>query len=106
MTPYFEKAMLVVAPIRMGSGTRIKVLETLARGKAMVATSTAIEGLDLRPGVDLIVADRADQFADECARLLRDPAARQQLGSAGRQRVLERYRWSNVAREAERALSP
>ena len=52
VAPYYEAASVVVAPIRLGSGTRLKVLEALGYGKAVVATPVAVEGLDLRPGVD------------------------------------------------------
>jgi glycosyltransferase involved in cell wall biosynthesis len=104
VTPYFERAALVVAPIRQGSGTRLKVLEALGRGKALVATSRAAEGLDLRPGVELEVADEPKAFARACVRLLGDPAARRQLGAAGRLRVLERYRWEAIGEMAEKVL--
>jgi glycosyltransferase involved in cell wall biosynthesis len=87
---------LIVTPIRLGSGTRLKVLEALARGKALVATSTAIEGLDLRPGVDLEVVDDPGGFAQRCASLLGCAEARRALGESGRQRVLERYRWESI----------
>jgi glycosyltransferase involved in cell wall biosynthesis len=106
VTPFYERASLVVAPIRQGSGTRLKVLEALARGKALVSTSTGAEGLNLRPGIDLEIADEPDAFARACVRLLTDPAARARLGDAGRQRVLECYRWDKVGRIAERVLTP
>src|SRR5262249_52274512 len=105
VTPYFERASVVVAPIRQGGGTRLKVLEALGRGKALVATSTAAEGLDLRPGVDLEIMDDPDAFARTCARLLGDPVARQRLGTSGRQRVFERYQWDNIGKRAEQLLA-
>jgi glycosyltransferase involved in cell wall biosynthesis len=101
VAPHFARAALVVAPIRLGSGTRIKVLEALVRGKAVVATSTAVEGLDLRPGVDLEIADTAEAFALACVRLLGDPVARQRLGIAGRERVLQRYLWDAIGESVE-----
>jgi glycosyltransferase involved in cell wall biosynthesis len=104
VTPYFEQAAVVVAPIRQGSGTRLKVLEALGRGKAVVATSVAAEGLDLRPGVDLEIADDPEAFARACAHLLADPAARRELGATGRRRVLERYRWEDIGAMAEKVL--
>jgi glycosyltransferase involved in cell wall biosynthesis len=106
VAPFYERATVVVAPIRQGSGTRVKVLEALGRGKALVATSVAAEGLDLRPGVDLEIAETPEAFADACTRLLGDPEARRKLGAAGRRRVLERYRWKAIARVAERVLAP
>jgi glycosyltransferase involved in cell wall biosynthesis len=104
VSPYYEKASVVTAPIRLGGGTRLKVLEALVRGKALVATSIAAEGLDLRPSVDLEIADTPDAFAAACVRLLEDPARRRQLGLSARQRVLERYEWQQIGKVAAHAL--
>ena len=104
VTPYFEAAALVVVPMRLGSGTRLKVLEALGRGKAVVSTSVGAEGLELRPGIDLALADTPAAFAEACIKLLADGGARRTLGEAGRARVLERYDWDVVIRAAEEAL--
>ncbi len=96
VTPYYESAGLVIAPIRLGAGTRLKILEALMFGKALVASSVAIEGLDLRPGVDLEVADTPARFAAACLELIRDESRRQRLGRAGRARVIERYEWARI----------
>jgi glycosyltransferase involved in cell wall biosynthesis len=104
--PYLATATVVVAPIRLGSGTRLKVLEALVRGKAMVATSVAIEGLALRPGVDLEVADTPAAFSEACVRLAKDPLRRRALGAAGRERVLALYSWGVVGHAADRVLRP
>ncbi len=71
----------------------------------MVATGVGAEGLDLRPGVDLELADTAAAFAAACSRLLQDPAARARLGREGRARALARYDWDMAAEAAERALT-
>jgi glycosyltransferase involved in cell wall biosynthesis len=105
MRPYYETASLVVVPMRLGSGTRIKVLDALARGKAVVSTRVGVEGIDVRPGVDLEIADEPLEIAETCARLLRDPAARERLGTSGRARVRQLYDWDQIAEGAERALS-
>jgi polysaccharide biosynthesis protein PslH len=105
VAPHFEAASVVVAPIRLGSGTRLKVLEALARRKAVVATSTAIEGLDLRAGVDLEVADDAAAFAAKCACLLGDARLRRSMAESGRNRVLARYRWESIGHLVRRVLS-
>lgn len=105
ITPYYESASVVVVPIRLGSGTRIKVLEALARGKAVVSTSVGAEGIDVRPGVDLELADSPVELAHACARLLGDPARRRQLGASGRARVLELYQWDRIAEVAEHVLA-
>jgi glycosyltransferase involved in cell wall biosynthesis len=105
LTPFYAAASVVVVPITLGSGTRLKVLEALMLGKAVVATSIAIEGLDLRPGLDLEIADDPGPFADACVRLLSDGAARRQLGRMGRARVLERYQWKAICPSVARTLA-
>ena len=70
LEPYYRRAPLVVVPMRLGGGTRIKVLEALAHGKALVTTSIGAEGLSLARGEALEIADGADAFADACVRLL------------------------------------
>lgn len=104
VAPFYERASLVVVPMRLGSGTKLKVLEGLARGKAVVSTSFGAEGFDVRPGIDLEIADSPGAFAATCARLLSDPAARRRLAESGRARVLDRYRWDVVVRTASAAL--
>jgi glycosyltransferase involved in cell wall biosynthesis len=105
LAPWYGSASVVVVPIRMGSGTRLKVLEALSWGKAVVATRVGAEGLDLRPGLDLELADTPDAFAAACSRLLQDPAARARLGEEGRARALARYDWNMVEEAADRALT-
>lgn len=102
--PYYEQAAVVVVPLRKGSGTRLKILEALAFGKAVVSTSLGAEGLDLRPGVDLEIADDPGLFAETCVRLLRDRLARERLGLSGRNRVLSQYAWDQIGRIAISAV--
>jgi glycosyltransferase involved in cell wall biosynthesis len=104
VAPFYARATLVVAPLRMGGGTRIKVLEAPARGRALVTTPFAAAGLDLRPDVDVAFADTAEAFAARCLALLRDPAARVRLAAAGRERVRDRYEWATIAPAVEHAL--
>ena len=93
LEPYYRRAALVVVPMRLGGGTRIKVLEALAHGKALVTTSVGAEGLSLTPGEALEIADGPEAFADACVRLLGDAAARRRLGERGREEARERYEW-------------
>jgi glycosyltransferase involved in cell wall biosynthesis len=104
VTPCFESASVVVAPIRSGGGTRLKILEGLARGKAVVSTRTGIEGLDLRSETDLMLADSPEDFAAACVALLGDSEKRRRLATSGRTRALERYHWDRSVEAAERAL--
>jgi glycosyltransferase involved in cell wall biosynthesis len=89
--PYFAQAAIVVVPLRAGGGTRVKILEALARGKAVVSTTIGAEGLGLRTGTELYLADRASEFARCCVTLMADPAARSALGAAGRRRIEKEY---------------
>jgi hypothetical protein len=89
----------------LGSGTQLKVLEALVYAKAVVATSIAIEGLDLRPGLDLEIADAPGPFAEARLRLLADGAARRRLGQTGRARVLERYHWDVIGQAVTQTLA-
>lgn len=96
VTPYVRCAAVSVAPIRIGAGTRIKILEALALGTPVVTTTVGVEGLDLLPGAHLRIADSADQFAGEVIALLRNPDARQQLAAAARAVIGERHTWSRI----------
>ena len=93
--PYLAGAAVVVAPIRSGSGTRLKVLEALAMARPLVATTQACEGLGLADGRDLLVADDPRRFADSVLRVLGDPAYGERLGNAGRSTVASRYGWGH-----------
>lgn len=91
--PHLAKAAVVVVPIRMGGGTRLKVVEGLAMGKAMVSTSLGCEGVNVGDGEHLLVADTAEAFANAVVRLFEDRTLRGALGSAGRARMEEEYSW-------------
>jgi glycosyltransferase involved in cell wall biosynthesis len=100
--PYLAAASLAVVPLRTGSGTRLKILEALAMGKAVVSTSVGCEGLDVQDGKHLLIADDSKAFADSVVRLLRDPVEAAALGSRGRALVESLYGWDQSAAELER----
>jgi sugar transferase (PEP-CTERM/EpsH1 system associated) len=102
--PYLAKAALCVVPLRSGSGTRIKIFEAMAMGKAVVSTSMGAEGLPVRHGDNIILADDPADFARQVVDLLRDPPRRQQLGHAARQLVEENYGWPAVAAYFDRII--
>lgn|GEM_PF-99111 len=95
--PYLERAALVVVPLRIGGGSRIKILEAMSAGKAVVATRVGAEGLEVEPGRHCIVADSPRQFADEVGALLVCRERRTRLGDEGRRLVTERYGWDRMA---------
>jgi polysaccharide biosynthesis protein PslH len=99
--PYLASAGAVVAPIRMGSGTRLKVLEALAMARPLVSTSLACEGLDLEPDRHLLVADDPGRFADAVIRVLEDKPLADRLGAAGRQAMESHYGWNASAARLE-----
>ena len=80
--PYVHKAAVFVVPLRVGSGTRLKVLEGLSMGKPMVSTALGCEGIDVVAGEHLLVADQAAPFADAVLALMDDPARSRQLAPA------------------------
>jgi glycosyltransferase involved in cell wall biosynthesis len=91
--PYLERAAVVIVPLRLGGGTRLKILEALAMGKAVVSTTLGAEGLDVVPDRDLLLADDPATFAAQIRRLLDDPELAARIGAAGRRVVEARYGW-------------
>ena len=91
-----QTAGVVVVPLRAGSGTRLKIIEALAMGCPLVATTIGAEGLDLVPGEHYLRADSAADFADAVVRLCADRALAQSLGDAGRRFVETRYDWARL----------
>ena len=96
--PHLERSRAIVVPLRAGGGTRIKILEALAHGRPVVATSIGAEGLDVAGGVHLLIGDTAGAIATRLAELLADDAQAARLAAAGRARVLERYSPEALAR--------
>jgi len=95
--PYLAKAAVCVVPLRSGSGTRIKIFEAMAMGKAIVSTRLGAEGLPVRHGEHIVLADNPADFARHVVDLLRDPQRRARLGLAARRLVEQHYSWSSVA---------
>lgn len=103
--PYVADAAVYVVPLRMGSGTRLKVLEAMAMGKAIVSTSRGVEGIDLVAGREAVVADRPDVFAREVIALLRDADRRRALGQAARVLAVEKYDWRKIVPKFEQVYA-
>jgi polysaccharide biosynthesis protein PslH len=99
--PYVHDAAVFVVPLRMGGGTRLKVLEGLSMEKAVVSTSVGCEGIEVEHGKHLLVADQPQAFAEAVLELVgnRDHAAR--LGKHGRTLVEQRYKWESVVDQLE-----
>jgi len=84
-------------PLRAGSGTRLKILEAIAFGKAIVSTRIGAEGIALTDGVDAVFADTAADFASAVLRLLDTPADVARLGAAARINAERNYDWDAIA---------
>lgn len=96
LRPSVQESAVYVVPLRAGSGTRLKVLEAMALGKAIVTTRIGSEGIDLEDGVHARFADTPDGFAAAVLELLDDAAAVDRLGHAARRRAEERYGWEAI----------
>lgn len=98
--PVMQAAGMVVVPLRMGGGTRLKILDGMAMGKAVVSTRIGAEGLDVRPGEEILIADAPADFAGAALRLMEDAGLRQRLGLNGRRLVERDYDWDRLAERA------
>jgi glycosyltransferase involved in cell wall biosynthesis len=103
MAPELAAASVAVVALRAGSGQQNKILEAMAVGTPVVATSAAIRGLDVRAAEHLLVADDAAGLAAATVALLRDPARGRALARAARALVERRYRWEDSAAGVEAA---
>jgi len=96
--PYVRRAEVVIVPLRIGGGTRIKIFEAMSLGAAIVSTRLGAEGLPVEDGGDLLLADEPEAFAAAVVSLLEDPAQRARLGAAGRAKMVAHYGWDQAAR--------
>ncbi len=94
--PYYQEAFAAVVPLRVGGGTRLKILEAMAAGVPVISTSLGAEGLRVRPDIHLILAEGPDEFFQKLVALRRNPRWWQQLSTAGRELVKSTYDWSSI----------
>jgi len=97
--PIMQKAAVFVVPILSGGGTRLKVLEAMSAGKAIVTTSIGCEGIEGSDGKHFIIADTPDSFADSVTNVLNDAHLRKQLGGNARQLAKEKYDWNIIVKK-------
>lgn len=102
--PVIAGSWCEVVPLRVGGGTRLKVLEALALGTPVVSTSKGVEGLELEHGRDVLVADTPAAFAAATLRVLDDRALRSRMASAGRTAVATTYDWSTIGATLEQLV--
>jgi glycosyltransferase involved in cell wall biosynthesis len=96
--PAYRRASIVVAPLVASAGTNIKVLEAMAMGKALVSSPAGVNGLDLTPGEDFLLAHTAPEMAAAIETLWNEPNSRAAIERAARARVERDYSWDNIAR--------
>jgi glycosyltransferase involved in cell wall biosynthesis len=94
--PWVAGATVYVVPMRMGGGVRLKVLQAMSMGCAIVSTSMGAEGIDLRPGKDMLMSFSPEGFAQAVLLLLSDPTRRRALGSSARELVTTHYAWEHL----------
>ena len=102
--PFLWQSALSVVPLRVGGGTRLKIFEAMAAGTPVVSTTIGAEGLPVRHGETIQIADTAHQFAAECLQLLAAPHRNQKLAQQARKLVVDHYSWEQVTKGFERAL--
>lgn len=102
--PFLRRAATVVVPLRVGSGTRLKIFEAMACGKAVVSTTLGAEGLPVTSGLDIVLADDPGDFARNVVELCRDASRRRKIAAQARRLVEDRYSWRIVANQFQSIL--
>jgi len=102
--PYLARGSVCIVPLRIGGGTRLKIFEAMAMGKAVVSTSVGAEGLSVRSGDHVLLADTPAEFAESVVALFGNQQERTRLGATARALVEENYSWARIAAEFARAL--
>jgi glycosyltransferase involved in cell wall biosynthesis len=99
--PYIRRSSVYIVPLRMGGGTRLKILEAMAMKKPIVTTSIGSEGIDIVDGESAIIADDPREFAESVVRVLRDAALGQRIAENGYGIMRIRYEWSVIGGQME-----
>lgn len=105
MRPVLQGATLAIVPLRSGSGTRLKIVESMSMGVPVVSTAIGAEGLMLTAGQEVLLEDTATGLAAAAVRLLQDESLRRQLSQAGRARAVRDYDWSRITSTFGRSLA-
>ena len=100
----YERATIVVVPLLSGGGTKLKVLEAMAMGRAVVATPIGAEGITVHDGVEMEIATTAEEFAHRAAALLLDPERRNRMAAAARSLVEREYSWESINQRMHAAV--
>jgi glycosyltransferase involved in cell wall biosynthesis len=103
--PFLWESAVSVVPLRIGGGTRLKIYEAMAAKIPVVSTTIGAEGLDIRDGENIALADSPQEFAERCLALLEDAEARRRLAKTAWEMVAACYSWDVVSRQFEKLLA-
>jgi sugar transferase (PEP-CTERM/EpsH1 system associated) len=103
--PLVAKATAYIVPIRVGGGTRLKILDAFACGKAVISTSIGCEGIDVTPGKNILIGDSPQEFADQIIKVCSDTELMKSLGKEGRKLVEEKYAWKIIGQRLNNLIS-
>jgi glycosyltransferase involved in cell wall biosynthesis len=104
LRPHLSSAAASIVPLRVGGGTRLKIVEAMGMAKAIVSTTLGAEGIDVTSGRDILIADTPQDFADAVCRVIDQPELARQLGAAARELAEKKYSWAAVAGDLERFM--
>lgn len=102
--PYIEAAQVYLCPMRDGGGTRLKILDALAMGRPIVATTMALEGIPVVPERDVLVADSPAEFVRQVSRIVEDPGLGRRIAASGRSFVEKHFAWPVIGAALESAF--
>jgi hypothetical protein len=105
LEPLYRGVRIVCCPVLSGGGTRLKILEAGAYGKAIVSTRVGAEGLELRDGLEIVLRDGASAFARACVDLLSEPTRCAKLGAAARETIARRYNRTRIVAHIKNEIS-
>jgi glycosyltransferase involved in cell wall biosynthesis len=94
--PYYREAVAAIVPLKVGGGSRLKILEAMAAGVPVISTTLGAEGLALEPDKNILIADTNEKTVEAIVSLTEQAEQRKQLGDAGRALVSKRYDWTTV----------
>ena len=103
--PHYTQAKVAVAPSKLGGGTKLKVLEAMAMGVPVVATSTGAQGLDVEDGIHLFIEDEPRSFAERVLMLLRNEPERERIAQNARALVERKYSWESLFKDLDSRLA-
>jgi hypothetical protein len=101
---HYREAAVNIVPLRIGGGTRLKIYEAMAMGKATVSTSVGAEGLDVHDGSDILLADSAEKFGESLISLLTNEQVRKRIEESAAEQAAK-YDWSVITRQFEEVLA-